>query len=124
MVLETEARDLMLGSRASRKGRVPHVARAGPRAHFAPVLKSGVSWCVCVCVCVCVCCEDQNVILTEKFPDGSTMMAVNPEGVEDRNSLAKLMATVEDCKDMDVTVGKVGLSVRELWDIELGVHPD
>ncbi|CAJ1381273.1 unnamed protein product [Effrenium voratum] len=53
--------------------------------------------------------EDQNVILTEKFPDGSTMMAVNPEGVEDRNSLAKLMATVEDCKDMDVTVGKVKL---------------
>lgn len=53
--------------------------------------------------------EEQNVIVTEKLPDGSTMMVVNPEGVEDRNSLAKLMATAEDCKDMDVAVGKVKL---------------
>ena len=53
--------------------------------------------------------EEQNVIVTEKLPDGSTMMVVNPEGVEDRNSLAKLMATAEDCKDMDVAVGKVWL---------------
>ena len=52
--------------------------------------------------------EEQNVIVTEKLPDGTTMMVVNPEGVEDRNSLAKLMATAEDCKDMDVAVGKVG----------------
>eukprot|EP00913_Durusdinium_trenchii_P027135 g25462.t1 len=37
------------------------------------------------------------------------MMVVNPEGVEDRNSLAKLLATAEDCKDMDVAVGKVKL---------------
>ena len=37
------------------------------------------------------------------------VLVVNPEGVEDRNSLAKLMATAEDCKDMDVAVGKVWL---------------
>ncbi|CAK9112784.1 Uncharacterized protein SCF082_LOCUS52291 [Durusdinium trenchii] len=53
--------------------------------------------------------EEENVIVTEKFPDGTTMMVVNPEGVEDRNSLAKLLATAEDCKDMDVAVGKVKL---------------
>lgn len=58
--------------------------------------------------------EEENVIVTEKFPDGTTMMVVNPEGVEDRNSLAKLLATAEDCKDMDVAVGKARLHANHL----------
>lgn len=57
--------------------------------------------------------EEKNVILTEKLPDGTTLMVVNPDGLEDRNSLAKLLAVVEDCKEMEVAVGKAGKHMSE-----------
>ncbi|CAE7453201.1 unnamed protein product [Symbiodinium sp. CCMP2592] len=53
--------------------------------------------------------QEGNVIVCEKFPDGSTIMAVNPQGVQDRNSMAKLLASADECEAMDVTVGKVKL---------------
>eukprot|EP00930_Biecheleria_cincta_P040215 TRINITY_DN2756_c0_g4_i1.p1 TRINITY_DN2756_c0_g4~~TRINITY_DN2756_c0_g4_i1.p1 ORF type:complete len:1073 (+),score=231.60 TRINITY_DN2756_c0_g4_i1:41-3220(+) len=41
--------------------------------------------------------EASNIIATERAPDGSIVWAVNPETLEDRNSLAKLLFT-SDCK--------------------------
>lgn len=41
--------------------------------------------------------EASNVIATERAPDGSIVWAVNPDTLEDRNSLAKLLFT-SDCK--------------------------
>eukprot|EP00931_Biecheleriopsis_adriatica_P086789 TRINITY_DN6137_c0_g1_i1.p1 TRINITY_DN6137_c0_g1~~TRINITY_DN6137_c0_g1_i1.p1 ORF type:complete len:1079 (+),score=262.27 TRINITY_DN6137_c0_g1_i1:107-3238(+) len=53
--------------------------------------------------------EDANTIVTEMLRDGTAVLALNPEGVEDRNSLAKLMLSMEDCKDMNVTVRNLQL---------------
>mmetsp|Transcript_46297 Transcript_46297/g.83480 ORF Transcript_46297/g.83480 Transcript_46297/m.83480 type:complete len:935 (-) Transcript_46297:14-2818(-) len=50
-----------------------------------------------------------NIILTEKLADGSTTWVVNPENIEDRNSLAKLLGTVEG-KDEGATVEKLKIS--------------
>eukprot|EP00930_Biecheleria_cincta_P043409 TRINITY_DN2980_c0_g1_i1.p1 TRINITY_DN2980_c0_g1~~TRINITY_DN2980_c0_g1_i1.p1 ORF type:complete len:1004 (-),score=206.03 TRINITY_DN2980_c0_g1_i1:259-3243(-) len=47
--------------------------------------------------------ESGDAIVTEKLADGSTIMVENPEGWEDRNSLAKLLMTIEDCKELNVT---------------------
>jgi len=46
-----------------------------------------------------------NSILTEKLATGQTTWVVNPEGMEDRNSLARLLFTV-DCK--------AGITMRDL----------
>jgi len=53
--------------------------------------------------------EKGNVIVTEKLADGSTTWIVNPDNMEDRNSLAKLLGTV-DGKDESATVEKLKIS--------------
>jgi len=47
--------------------------------------------------------ESGNTMVTEKLADGSTVMVENPEGWEDRNSLAKLLMTIEDCNELNIT---------------------
>eukprot|EP00931_Biecheleriopsis_adriatica_P026426 TRINITY_DN16083_c0_g1_i1.p1 TRINITY_DN16083_c0_g1~~TRINITY_DN16083_c0_g1_i1.p1 ORF type:complete len:1036 (-),score=244.94 TRINITY_DN16083_c0_g1_i1:61-3168(-) len=47
--------------------------------------------------------ERSNVIVTERLADGTTTWTVNPDNVEDRNSLAKLLVTME-VKPEDATV--------------------
>lgn len=47
--------------------------------------------------------EKGNVMVTEMLADGSTIMAVNPEGVEDRNSLAKVYMVIEDCRELNIS---------------------
>lgn len=49
--------------------------------------------------------EHGNVIVMEMLADGSTTTAVNPQAVEVRNSLAKLLRTVDDCEQRNVTYG-------------------
>jgi len=51
--------------------------------------------------------EGNNTIVTEKLADGSTLMFMNPDGLEDRNSMAKLLSTSEDCREMNVDVAKI-----------------
>jgi len=49
--------------------------------------------------------EHDNVIVMEMQADGSTTTAVNPQALEVRNSLAKLLRKVDDCEQSDVTYG-------------------
>ncbi|OLP96686.1 hypothetical protein AK812_SmicGene21056 [Symbiodinium microadriaticum] len=51
--------------------------------------------------------EGNNTIVTEKLADGSTLMFMNPDGLEDRNSMAKLLSTSEDCREMNVDVARI-----------------
>lgn len=53
--------------------------------------------------------EKGNVIVTEMLGDGSAIMAVNPEGVEDRNSLAKRYMTIDDCRALNVSYSNLKL---------------
>jgi len=53
--------------------------------------------------------EASNIIATERAPDGSIVWAVNPETLEDRNSLAKLLF-ISDCKSSCIRV----LAIRGL----------
>eukprot|EP00930_Biecheleria_cincta_P060794 TRINITY_DN4638_c0_g6_i1.p1 TRINITY_DN4638_c0_g6~~TRINITY_DN4638_c0_g6_i1.p1 ORF type:complete len:952 (-),score=197.30 TRINITY_DN4638_c0_g6_i1:126-2927(-) len=50
-----------------------------------------------------------NSIVTEKRKDGSIGWAVNPDNLEDRNSLAKLLFTVDS---------KYGMTVRDLKNVQ------
>ena len=49
------------------------------------------------------------MVVMEMLADGTTSGTVNSPGVEVRNSLAKLLLTVEDCQGMNVTYGDLTL---------------
>jgi len=49
--------------------------------------------------------DASNTILTEMLPNGTAILAMNPEGLLDRNSLAKLLKAVEP--ELEVTAGQV-----------------
>eukprot|EP00930_Biecheleria_cincta_P060792 TRINITY_DN4638_c0_g4_i1.p1 TRINITY_DN4638_c0_g4~~TRINITY_DN4638_c0_g4_i1.p1 ORF type:complete len:962 (-),score=205.08 TRINITY_DN4638_c0_g4_i1:117-3002(-) len=49
--------------------------------------------------------DHSNVMVMEMLADGSTTTDVNPQSVEVRNSLSKLLQTVDDCEQMNVTYG-------------------
>jgi len=46
-----------------------------------------------------------NVMVMEMLADGSIITDVNPQAVEVRNSLSKLLQTADDCDQMNVTYG-------------------
>jgi len=51
--------------------------------------------------------EGNNMLVTEKLADGSTFIVMNPDSIEDRNSMAKLVATADDCAELNIDLAKI-----------------